>query len=287
MKIETVVTHNGTFHADDIFACALIRKFHPDVEILRSRNPEVLGAAKKNPTTILVDVGGVFDQERLAFDHHQREGAPEPRENGTPFSSFGLVWRYFHDKKLVTDFVYDAVDEELVQPIDRVDCGYGERFKGVYSISDAISSFNGIYGNVDEEFSSALDMAQGILRNVIVGAETQQRNQERLTDRIQYPKYEGKVLMFGEYIPNWQDRVIKESDALYAVYQDISGEWRVQCVPKEAGSFESREPLPEEWTMKDAKPVEDFVFCHKNRFIAGTKSLIGMMELLRILVASS
>lgn len=285
-QITKVVTHNGIFHADEVFACATIRNFYPEVKIIRSRNPMLLEAALEDANTVLVDVGGVFDPERLAFDHHQREGAPEPRENEVPFSSFGLVWRHFKGHvPAFTDFVYDAVDKELVQPIDRVDCGYGERTEGVYSISQAVSGFNGIGHDKDEEFHSALDMAQTILYNVMAGAITKQQNQKRLSDRIKNPIHDGKVIVLGDFVPDWQDRIIKESDALYVAYRDVSGEWRLQCVPKEAGSFESRKPLPEEWTLKDAKPVKDFVFCHKNRFICGTKSLIGMEELMRILVA--
>ena len=38
---------------------------------------------------IVIDVGGQYDPDAGRFDHHQRGGAGE-RENGIPYSSFGL-----------------------------------------------------------------------------------------------------------------------------------------------------------------------------------------------------
>lgn len=36
---------------------------------------------------------------------------------------------------------------------------------------------------------------------------------------------------------------------LYVLYPDESGKWRVQAVPKEAESFESRKALPEMFVL--------------------------------------
>lgn len=49
-------THDGVFHADEVLACTMLRYIHIDVEIVRTRNPEIL---KK--MDYLVDVGGVYD----------------------------------------------------------------------------------------------------------------------------------------------------------------------------------------------------------------------------------
>ena len=49
-------THSGGFHADDVFALAVLRIVHPDLEIVRTRDPEVLAAADYR-----VDVGGRDD----------------------------------------------------------------------------------------------------------------------------------------------------------------------------------------------------------------------------------
>ena len=60
-------THDGRFHADEIFALAVLNLFYPDLEIIRSRDENV----NKN-SDIIVDVGHIYDPDNLTFDHHQR-----------------------------------------------------------------------------------------------------------------------------------------------------------------------------------------------------------------------
>jgi uncharacterized UPF0160 family protein len=47
-------THDGRFHADEIFALAVLKLIFPDLEIVRSRKENLY----KN-VDIIVDVGGV------------------------------------------------------------------------------------------------------------------------------------------------------------------------------------------------------------------------------------
>jgi uncharacterized UPF0160 family protein len=77
-------THDGRFHADEIFALAVLNLFYPDLEIIRSRDENIY----KN-TDIIVDVGYVYDPDNLIFDHHQRSFSLK-RESGIPYASFGL-----------------------------------------------------------------------------------------------------------------------------------------------------------------------------------------------------
>ena len=60
-------THDGRFHADEIFALAVLNLFHSDLEIIRSRDENAY-----NNRDIIVDVGHVYDPDNLIFDHHQR-----------------------------------------------------------------------------------------------------------------------------------------------------------------------------------------------------------------------
>ena len=59
-------THDGRFHADEIFALAVLNLFYPDLEIVRSRDENVYKNAN-----IIVDVGHIYDPDSLIFDHHQ------------------------------------------------------------------------------------------------------------------------------------------------------------------------------------------------------------------------
>ena len=69
-------THAGKFHADDVFATALLQILRPDIKITRG-------------FVVPDDFDGiVYDVGYGMFDHHQ-----EPREyraNGVPYAAFGL-----------------------------------------------------------------------------------------------------------------------------------------------------------------------------------------------------
>jgi len=82
-----VATHPGNFHADDVFAVAVLQLVHGELEIVRTRDPELQAAAD-----VRIDVGGRHDPATGDFDHHQNGGAGE-RANGIRYASFGLVWR--------------------------------------------------------------------------------------------------------------------------------------------------------------------------------------------------
>ena len=53
---KILVAHNGSFHADDIFACATILASFPkeNIKIVRTRDEEIIKSAD-----FVVDVGGV------------------------------------------------------------------------------------------------------------------------------------------------------------------------------------------------------------------------------------
>src|SRR5437868_11558554 len=110
-------THSGGFHADDVFALAVLRIVHPDLEIVRSRDPEVLAAVD-----FRIDVGGRDDPATGDFDHHQKGGAGE-RPNGIRYASFGLVWRAHGAALAGSEEAAAAIDERLVQGVDANDNG--------------------------------------------------------------------------------------------------------------------------------------------------------------------
>ncbi len=86
-----VVTHGGTFHADEVMATVILSKIFGDITVLRTfKVPENL---KEN--VIVYDIG--FGE----FDHHQR-GGNGTRENGVPYAAVGLIWKRF-GRKIVAD----------------------------------------------------------------------------------------------------------------------------------------------------------------------------------------
>ena len=116
---KSIITHSGQFHADDVFAVAALQILFGEnnVEITRTRDEAII--AKGN---IVIDVGGIYDESKDRFDHHQTEGAGK-RENGIPYSSLGLVWKKYGKNICGSEKVANHLDAQLVQPIDAGDNG--------------------------------------------------------------------------------------------------------------------------------------------------------------------
>ncbi|MGN0853673.1 MAG: MYG1 family protein [Kiritimatiellia bacterium] len=76
--VRRIVVHAGLAHLDDIMSCALAYAFGvPHDAAIERRNPTP--AELDDATTLVMDVGGVHDPERMDFDHHQRARTEEPK----------------------------------------------------------------------------------------------------------------------------------------------------------------------------------------------------------------
>ena len=168
MNEKTIATHNGKFHADDVFSIAALKNIFPAFKLVRTRDLELIGEAD-----IVIDVGGEYDPDTGRFDHHQRGGAGE-RENGIPYSSFGLIWqKYGLEICQGNQEIADAVDAGLVSTIDAVDCGHVEGVAQGISLSQTISMFNPTWeedSDLDACFDEAVAFALRILTRFIASA---------------------------------------------------------------------------------------------------------------------
>lgn len=282
MTDMTVVTHDGNFHADDVFSIAVLKTIFPTLTLIRTRDKHVISQAD-----IVIDVGNEYDPETGRFDHHQRGGAGA-RENGIPFSSFGLVWKkYGLDLCEGNQVVADSVDAGLVSTIDAIDCGYVEGVEQGISLSQTISMFNPTWqedGNFDECFNEAVEFAQRLLRRFIASASGSAAAKKIVAKAITDAD-DPRVIILKQYTP-WKKTVHSLSDkALYMIYPSHSGKWIIQTVPVEPGSFEDRKPLPKEWAglsgeeLQTVTGIEDANFCHNGLFIAGADSFTSVMNM--------
>ena len=159
--------HSGHFHADEVFAVAVLRMIHPDLEIVRTRVPETY-----NLMDFRLDVGQKYDPKTGDFDHHQTEGAGV-RENGIPYATVGLVWKHFGDKLVDNGAAFRYVDEKLIQPIDAGDNGmttYEVTHSEPFKISDIIELYNPDWQSEEdsnEQFEKAVEFAVDIINRVI------------------------------------------------------------------------------------------------------------------------
>jgi uncharacterized UPF0160 family protein len=290
---KRVCTHNGLFHADDVFAVAALKRVFT-VETVRSRDPKVFGACD-----LRVDVGGEYSSERNTFDHHQVGGAGA-RPNGVPYASFGLVWKHFGLETCCGDArVTQMVDERLVQTIDADDNGV-LLFKLQLGLSldlctapVLIDSLNPNWFEVkrfDAAFEKAVELAELILGRTIERARGIVEAETGVREAITMTK-DPRIIILGFMCP-WEEVVLAEApQALYVCYPSESGDWRVQAVPDAPGSFGMRKPLPAAWAGKHGAElaaltgVDDASFVHNNLFIGAALSLEGALKMAGLALA--
>ncbi|GAC34645.1 MYG1 family protein [Paraglaciecola polaris] len=282
MNDKIVVTHSGNFHADDVFSVAALKRIFPSFTLIRTRDLEIIAKAD-----IVIDVGGQYDPETDRFDHHQRGGAGE-RENGIPYSSFGLIWQKYglaiceNNQNLA-----NALDAGLVSTIDAVDCGHVKGVAEGISLSQTISMFNPTWqekSDFDSGFDEAVEFAARVLTRFIAAASGGLNAKAIVADAIKNAQ-DPRVIVLEKYTP-WKKTVHALSDkALYMIYPSQSGQWMIQTVPVEPGSFEDRRPLPKEWAglsdvaLQDETGIDDAMFCHNGLFIAGAASFASTMKM--------
>jgi uncharacterized UPF0160 family protein len=280
-----VATHDGSLHADEVFAIAALSLLGEPVEIVRTRDEAALAAADAR-----VDVGFRSDPERGDFDHHQREGAGE-RPNGIRYASFGLVWRH-HGARIAGDAeVAERVDQSLVQGVDANDTGQeivNPLIDGVWpmTVSGVIGAFNPTWEEEltreeeDRRFAEAVVLATRILEREIAAARAGRRAR-RLVEEAVARAEDPRVVVLDDNIP-WKEVVVTQApEALYVVYPKRQG-WGLEAVPRVLGSFENRRDLPAAWAGLDGPDlaaltgVEDALFCHAKRFLAVARSRAGI-----------
>ena len=135
MSMDTILrscgTHDGTFHADEITACALLLLFNliDENKIIRTRDLKELSKCE-----YVCDVGGVYNPEQKLFDHHQMDYQG-------PLSSAGMVLQYLKTNQIISANEYDFFNQSLVMGVDAHDNGKDPLIPGYCSFSHVISNF--------------------------------------------------------------------------------------------------------------------------------------------------
>lgn len=285
-----IVTHNASFHSDDVFAVATLVLMLGDTkyEITRTRDEDLIENAD-----YVVDVGEVYDPEKNRFDHHQ-EGRAGQRENGIPYASFGLVWKKFGEEICGGKEVADKIDQILVAPIDARDNGLEiiDIKYGVYpyTIGQIIHSFVPNYKEEDDDidnfFFKALDLALLVLkREIKVNKDIEEA--QIILQNIYNASKDNQIFILDRRLP-WEEFVSKNKEIIFVVSPKRNGSWSVETARDDLGSFDNRKPLPKEWGGKRGEDlsaitgVQDAIFCHTGLFIAFAKSKEGAISLAKL-----
>ncbi len=262
-------THNGTFHADEVTACALLLLFNliDEDKIIRTRDPILLSSCE-----FVCDVGGTYDPEKKLFDHHQHEYTGD-------LSSAGMVLLYLKQSETLDQHLYDFFNSSLIIGVDLHDNGRDMPVIGRCTYSLVISNFTPIYHTVKPEeqdiaFFEALHFAFSHLKRLW----KRYQYMHSCRDIVKQAMLEKKeYLLFNQSIP-WMDAFF-ELDGLNHpakfVIMPSGNQWKLRGIPPSLDKkMTVRLPLPQEWAglleneLKQASGIPGAVFCHKGRFIS-------------------
>ena len=231
--------------------------------------------ARSNPTVMVLDVGADFDSNLLNFDHHQ-DSMRETWEDGTPFSSAGLVWRWLRTKGVLEpvlgEELADVIEHELIRPLDKQDNGIE-----IFEPAMVLDLYNRS-GLQSAQFKKASQFLEDYIDNKIYHLSEDLACEMELRKAWQLRQKDSRYIVLNEKLPgNRATDLLKKVSADEALLM-ISprsvekGIYSLTSMSKEE-MFSVKCPFPEEWcghnnlmvNIKGQNVHLDFV--HKNGFI--------------------
>ena len=296
---KTVVTHNGLFHADESFGVAFLSLLLGSemVRVVRTRNPQEIKDAY-----VALDVGGVYDNENLRYDHHQREFTEVHEGTSVKLAACGLIWKHFgtcliskYHPELDLEQVkslWQSVDETICRPVDMQDNGQNTfKVEGAeaqaLTISMMVSSFNqqDIYSPAqDEAFLRVVEILKEYVLNFLRAGPNKLQLLKEAEEAVKAQLGE-RVLVLDKFLP-YREAVLKanaeEGGMFDLVTYPAKGQWNIQTVPVDdtpENFYSQRVSLPERlWGLtgpdasKESLGGSALVFCHKTGFLAAVKA---------------
>ncbi len=288
-------THNGSFHADDVFAVAALSILHPDYEVRRSRDQEVWDSCD-----YLVDVGGFYNHDQKIYDHHFRNGPTH--EDGLPMSSIGLIWKHY-GKEICggNKIISDRICIQLIRGIDANDNGVvltqpapGAPDVSTISLSGVVAMMNPIDRNqTDAAFAEEVKRARTLILSLIAKSEQWLRSRTEVEEAIQKANAVNRAYIEISEDCKWMSHLFNikgGENILFAIYPH-GEKWYMRTVPAEKGSFDNRKDLPASWgglrdeEFSELTGIPDGIFCHHGRFICASGSHQSIEILTRLAIA--
>ena len=304
VKITKLITHSGSFHADELFSSVVLTKLFPEAQIIRSRaNLALVPAFNK----IIYDVGGCFDPVAQIFDHHQR---PCPlRDDGQPFSSFGLIWHHFGLEYLKEmgvplvemEAIHKMFDTDFVLPIDLLDNGLIEpSVAGQLSyltLPSLLESLKPAYDDPsptgdDKAFFVALSILRHFVEAIILDFIAKARARAVVLEAIEKVG-RSQILELPQAMPYLSTlHEAGASQILFVIYPG-GADWRLNGIKLGNDTFQQRADLPISWAgltgvaLEKATGVVGAKFCHNARFIAVAKNREAIWVMAKMAVRSA
>lgn len=282
---RSFATHDGSFHADEVTACALLLTFDQidRDRIVRTRDPLLIA-----PCEYVCDVGGVYDPLQKRFDHHQVE------YRGT-LSSAGMVLLFLRSEGVMDLHLYDYYNHHLILGVDAHDNGIIRSEEKGASFSHIVSNFLPITyeasaQEMHQAFLSALEFVEGHLRRMKARRDYALHCKTLVYAAMNQASY---VLRFEQSLP-WMESFFELGGELHPaqfVVMPSGPHWKLRGIPPSLSrKMEVRRPHPVLWaglreeTLAEVSGIPGAIFCHKGRFISIWKTEEDAMRALHIIM---
>ena len=303
MTITHIITHSGGFHADELLSSVILTRLFQKAELRRTRDRQWLSPS---PEKIIYDVGAIYNADVQIFDHHQR---PSPlREDGQPFSSFGLIWKHYGREYLTAmnvpaynvEEIHNIFDTTFVLPIDLLDNGAMEPSVAgplsVLTLPALLASFKPVFDDPsptadDDAFFTALPIARSFMEVAIGNFAAKLRAQSIVFEAI-VKAGPSPILELPMGMPYRSALDKAQADHILFVVNPRGNDWTLNGIKLSKDTFEQRADLPIAWAgmtdeaLEDASGVKGAKFCHNARFIAVASSRKAIMKMANLAVDS-
>ncbi len=222
LNFTRLITHDTTFHADDVIAVALlIVAGYNDYTLTRTRDRAIVEEALRSSETLILDTGMFYDPAMLNFDHHQDKNL---------MSAAGLIYEEIKDELLPVEA--QPYFGQWISSIDAIDTNRDHIYhlwdqlpSGFRHTSAILGGFNRDPSNAeeqDEQFAKAVEAATAIVRNEIYSAIKKAESERHYTERT---ILENNVAVFDEYSTVWKEH----RDHVFVVMPHANG-WQIQTI---------------------------------------------------------
>lgn len=316
-----IATHDGSFHADEAVACAVLTTVFEHAPIIRTRDETEMEKAD-----LIIDVSGLNDERH--FDHHSPDFTLA-RDNGVRYATAGLMWlHYGHEymRKIrdnyrlndtpdqVLERAFERIDREIMIAVDLNDNGQlnyylddlvhpepgeGKRvfdelnifYQNDPSIPYLVAMMNLPNISADGQnkaFFYTVKMLRAFIQNAAVNAIYTEMGIAKVLEAYDG----GEILIMHDRLP-WSSAVREHFElfdkCLLAVYPDRKRGWRVQALPlSRSERFKNKITAPKSWCglnfeeLDAVSGLKDAIFVHRSGFTGGTLTYEEALHMARL-----
>jgi uncharacterized UPF0160 family protein len=289
---KIIVTHNGQFHADEVFAYTLLNTIFPDNKLVRTRDTNIIEKAD-----IVIDVGFTYNPDKDRFDHHQ-EDCNETFTDDILISSAGMVYKKYGISYLKTILGVENISEELyldfyknlVEEVDAIDNGLkqnNDKFTINTGISRMVARFNSdkVFDNDIQfnKFMEAVKYTEYVSKIITIELYSKDTMFAEEYKRIsllidenndkQYIIVDFDCLNWYKCVNKYYNKNTHKNIINWIIYKDNEN-WRIRTI-----NYESKKLKDEKYLRDNVNNKDEILFVHKAKFIASASTLETIVEI--------